>query len=128
MVLLLAVWNAGQALVAAQQFDFMQSLGVETPAIVLIVAGITWAIGFLMAALGLWRLRAWGRQWMLIAIVAYELQWWIGRFTLERSSYEPLIRPAELAISALSILMVWTFLFLPKIRRTFRTDDVKRKT
>jgi len=120
VVLLLAAWNAGQAAVAAQQLSFMRSLGVGVPGEILIVIGATWAIGFSIAAWGLWRLKAWGRHWALIVIVAYQLQIWIERFTLERSSYEALTRPAAVAFSIGSIAIVWLVLFLPKIRRVFR--------
>jgi len=119
-VLLLAAWNAGQALMAAQQLSFMRSLGVGVPGELLVVTGATWAIGFAIATFGLWRLTAWGRRWTLIVIVAYQLQVWIGRFTLERSSYEALIRPADLMISIGLIVVVWSILYLPKIRRAFR--------
>ncbi|HZY40418.1 MAG TPA: hypothetical protein VFF59_00300 [Anaerolineae bacterium] len=98
----------------------MQSLGVGVPGGLQIVTGVTWAIGFLLAAIGLWRLKAWGRHWLLIAIVAYQLQVWIERLALERASYEVLTRPAAMAVSMISILMVWVLLFLPKIRRAFR--------
>jgi hypothetical protein len=114
------MWNAWQAAIAARKISFMQSLGVGVPGEILIVIGATWAIGFLIAALGLWRLKAWGRHWALIVIVAYQLQVWIERFTLERSSYEALTRPAAVAFSIGSIAIVWLILFLPKIRRAFR--------
>ena len=120
VVLLLAAWNAGQAAVAAQQLSFMRGLGVGVPGEILIVIGATWAIGFWVATWGLWRLKAWGRHWTLIVIVAYQLQMWIERFTLERSSYEALTRPAAVAFSIGSIAIVWLVLFLPKIRRAFR--------
>lgn len=119
-VLLLAAWNTGQAIVAARQLSFMQSLGVGAPGEILIVTGVTWAIGFWLAAIGLWRMKAWGRHWLLIAIVAYQLQGWIERLTLERTSYEVLTRPAAIVVSISSILIVWFILFLPKIRRAFR--------
>ncbi|CAG1003724.1 hypothetical protein GPROT1_04154 [Gammaproteobacteria bacterium] len=127
-VLLLAAWNAGQAAVAARDMSFMQSQGASAPGSVLIVTGVTWAIGFVIAALGLWRLKAWGRHWTLIAIVAYQLQVWIGRLTLERSSYEALTRPAALALSISSMALVWFILFLPKIRRVFDTQHAPRNT
>ena len=82
--------------------------------------GLTWAIGFGLAAWGLWRLKAWGRWWMLIAIVVYQLQMWLERLTLVRTSYEELTRPADQFLSVLSILVVWGFLFLPKIRGLYR--------
>jgi hypothetical protein len=119
-VLLLAVWNAGQAYTAVRQLDFMRSLGVGVPGELSIVTGTVWAIGFLIAAFGLWRLKIWGRRWTLIASMVYFLQIWIGRLTLERSSYEALTRPADLALSLGVVMGVWAFLFLPKIRRAFR--------
>lgn len=118
-VLLLAAWNAGQAMAAARQLSFMQSLGVGAPGGVSIVTGAAWAIGFLLAAIGLWRMKVWGRRWLLIAIAAYQLQAWIERLTLERSSYEMLTRPAAIVVSIGSIVIVWFILFLPKIHRAF---------
>jgi hypothetical protein len=118
-VLLLAAWNAGQAMVAARQLSYLHSLGAGVPGGLQIVTGVTWTIGFLLAAIGLWRLRDWGRHWLLIAIAAYQLQVWIERLALERSSYEMLTRPAAIVVSISSILIVWFILFLPKIRRAF---------
>jgi hypothetical protein len=118
-VLLLAAWNAGQVMVATRQLSFMQSLGVSVPGGLQIVTGATWAMGFLLAALGLWRMKAWGRHWLLIAIAAYQLQVWIERLALERASYEVLTRPAAVVVSISSIVLIWFILFLPKIRRAF---------
>ncbi len=119
-VLLLAAWNAWRIIIAAQNYTFMLSLGQGAIAILLIVIGSMWAIGFAIAAYGLWRLRAWGRRWTLIAIAAYQLHLWIERLTLERTPYEQLTRPANIVLSVLLIIAVWGFLFLPKIRKSFR--------
>ena len=121
--LLLAVYNAFRAMVAAQQFELMQSLGVGIPAILLIVIGVTWTIGFALAAFGLWRLRIWGRRWMLIAIVAYEINFWIARLTLDRTAYEQLTRPADAIVTLLIVFGVWGFLFWPGTRRAFQVFD-----
>jgi hypothetical protein len=122
LVLLLAAWNVFQIISVWQRYDLMRVLNVTTPANLLIVMGATWAIGFGLAAWGLWRLRSWGRTWMLIAIVAYQAQQWIMRFTLVRSSDEVVRRPADLFLSLLSIAVVWGFLFIPKIRRLYRNE------
>ncbi len=119
-VLLLAVWNVFQVWSVVQQYDLMRALNLTTEANILIAIGLTWTIGFGLAAWGLWRLRAWGRMWMLIAIIAYQAQQWIMRFTLMRSSDEVIRRPADLFVSLLSIVVVWAFLFVPKIRRLFQ--------
>jgi len=123
LVLLLTAWNAFQVWSAIQQYDFMRSLGLATEAQILIVSGATWAVGFGLAAWGLWRMRAWGRVWMLIAIVAYQAEQWIMRLSLMRSSDEVIRRPADVFLSLLSIAVVWGFLFIPKIRRLYVTSD-----
>jgi hypothetical protein len=119
-VLLLTAWNAWRAVVALQDFAFMSSLGQGTVAILLFVIGSVWAIGFAIATYSLWRLRAWGRYWTMIAIAAYQLHLWIERLTLERTSAEQLTRPADFVLSVLIVIAVWGFLFLPKIRRVFQ--------
>ncbi len=121
-MLLLAAWNAFQIFSALQQYDLMRTLNLTIEANILIVMGLTWAIGFGLAAWGLWRLRAWGRIWMLIAIVVYQLQYWLMRLTLMRSSDELIRRPADFFLSLLSIIVVWGFLFIPKIRRLYRNE------
>jgi hypothetical protein len=123
LVLLLAVWNAFQVFSVWQRDDLMRTLNLSTEANLLIIIGLTWAIGFGLAAWGLGRLRAWGRTWMLIAIIAYQAQHWIMRFALVRSSDEVVRRPADVVLSLLSIAMVWGFLFIPKIRRLYVKSD-----
>ena len=98
----------------------MRALNVSTEANLLMVIGLTWTIGFGLAAWGLWRLRSWGRTWTLIAIVAYQAQQWIMRLALMRSSDEVIRRPADVFLSLLSIAVVWGVLFIPKIRRLYR--------
>ena len=120
LVLLLAAWNAFQVWSVIQQYDFMRRLGLATEANILMIIGVTWAIGFGLAAWGLWRMRSWGRTWMLIAIVAYQAQQWIMRLSFMRSSDEVIRRPADIFLSLLSIAVVWGFLFIPKVRRLYR--------
>ena len=122
LVLLLAAWNVFQVWNAVQRYDFMRTLNLTTAANLLIIMGVTWAIGFGLAAWGLWRLRSWGRTWMLIAIVAYQAEQWIMRLSLMRSSDEVIRRPADVLLSLLSIAVVWGFLFIPKIRRLYRNE------
>ena len=100
----------------------MRSLDLAAEANLLMVMGVTWAIGFGLAAWGLWQMRPWGRTWMLIAIVAYEAQQWIMRLALMRSSDEVIRRPADVFLALLSIAVVWGFLFIPKIRRLYRHE------
>jgi len=123
LVLLLAAWNAFQVWSAFQWYDFMRSLGLATEANILIVSGATWAIGFALAAWGLWRMRSWGRTWALIAIVAYQAEQWIMRLSLMHASDEVIRRPADVFLALLSIALVWGFLFIPKIRKLYRNES-----
>ncbi len=122
LVLLLAAWNVFQIFSVAQHYDLMNALNLTTQANLLVIIGLTWSIGFGLAAWGLWRLRSWGHTWMLIAIIIYQAQQWIMRFTLVRSSDEVIRRPADVFLSLLSIVVVWGFLFIPKIRRLYRNQ------
>jgi hypothetical protein len=120
LVLLLAAWNIFQVWNAFQRYDFMRTLNLTTEANLLIVMGLTWALGFGLAGWGLWRRRSWGRTWMLIAIVVYQAQQWIMRLTLMHSDSEFVRRPADAFLALLSIAVVWGFLFIPRIRRLFQ--------
>ena len=122
LVLLLAVWSVFQIYSVFQRYDLMRALNLTTEANLLIVIGLTWAIGFGLAAWGLWRLRSWGRTWMLIAIIAYQAQQWIMRLSLMRSSEEVIRRPADAFLSLVSIVIVWGFLFIPKVHRLYRDN------
>jgi hypothetical protein len=120
VVLLFAALNAYRVWRAFQSYELIRTLNVTTEANLLIIMGSTWAIGFGLAAWGLWRLRSWGRTWTLIAIVAFWIQEWIMRLSLMRSSDEVIRRPADLFLALLSIVVVWGLLFIPKIRRIFQ--------
>jgi hypothetical protein len=122
LVLLFAAWNVFQIISVQQRYDLMRRLNLTTQANILVVMGLTWAIGFGSAAWGLWRMRSWGRTWMLIAIVAYQAQQWIMRYSLVRTTDEIIRRPADLFLSLLSIAVVWGFLFIPKIRRLYHNE------
>jgi hypothetical protein len=123
LVLLLAAWNAFQVISVLQHDALVRVLNASIQAGLLIIVGVTWAIGFGLAAWGLWRLRSWGRTWMLVAIVAYQAQVWIMRLSLSRSADEVLRRPADAFLALSSIAVVWGFLFIPKIRRLYVTSD-----
>jgi type VI protein secretion system component VasK len=60
---------------------------------------------------------------MLIAIVAYEINFWIARLTLERTAYEHLTRPADAIVTLLIVFGVWGILFWPGTRRAFQALD-----
>ncbi len=120
-MLSLAAFNAWRAVLAVQiqQLDFLRDFDLSGPQTALTLTGILWAFGFGASAIGLFRLRRWARRWTLAAIALYQANLWLIRLAFERSSMEPLTRPADAAVSILSILLVWAILWWPRVRRAF---------
>lgn len=120
-MLSLAAFNAWRAVLAIQiqQLDFLRDFHLSGPQTALTLTGILWVFGFGAPAVGLFRLRRWARRWTLAAIVLYQANLWLIRLAFERSSTEPPTRPADAAISILSILLVWAILWWPRVRRAF---------
>lgn len=118
-VLSLAAYNAGRAAVAIQATELLLSLGLVAPQRALVVTGVLWALGWGVAAVGLFRLRRWARSWTPAAMVLYQANLWLVRLTLEKSPNEPLTRPADAAVSILSIAVVWAVLRWSRVRRAF---------
>jgi len=118
-VLSLALFNLVRLGQALSQAELMRSLGLEAPLTALEITGAVWTLGFGVAAVGLYLLKRWAWRWMLAAIVLYQVNSWLIRIAIERSSDEMLTRPADMAISLLSIVLVWAFLFWPRVRRSF---------
>src|SRR4030067_1113048 len=119
-VLSLALFNLQRFTQALSQAEFMRSLGLHAPQIALAITGAAWSAGFGAAAIGLYRLKDWARRWTLAEIVLSQVNAWLIRLVFARSSDEALTRPADAAISILSIAVVWAFLFWPRVRQGFR--------
>ncbi|HEY4688350.1 MAG TPA: hypothetical protein VIK33_03495 [Anaerolineae bacterium] len=120
-VLSLATFNLlARFLHAFQVADLMLEYNQQGPLIADMLTGAVWTIGFGAAAIGLYWLKRRAWKWTLAASVLYQINLWAVRLAFEKSSNEPLTRPADAAISILSILLVWGVLFLPPARQAFR--------
>lgn len=124
-VLLLSAANLIVLAQALEQADFMRSLGLEGPLAAHVISGAVWTIGFGAAAVGLARLKRWAWRWALAAIVLYQADVWLMRLAFEKSATGAQSRPADAALSILSILLVWAILLWPRVRRAF---EIKRDT
>jgi len=123
-VLSLAAANLVRLTQAMQQAELMRSLGLAAPQAALALTGAFWTIGFGLAAIGLYRMRRTARVWTLAAIVLYQANLWLIRFAFDKASAEPMTRPADAAITLLTILLVWAYLlFWPSVRRAFRRSS-----
>jgi len=125
-VLLLAAANLVRFVYALNQAEFMRSLGLDGPQIALALTGAIWVIGFGVAAIGLYRLKRWAWRWILAAIVLYQANLWLIRLAFEKSSTEALTRPADAAISILSIVLVWAILLWPRMRQVFKQTSCNK--
>ena len=119
-VLLLALFNLLRFTQALDDAYLMIDLHLAAPLAANFSTGAMWGIGFGALSIGLCRLRRWARNGTLIAIVLYHINVWLIRLIFSQSPDEVLTRPVDAAISALSILVVWGVLFLPRVRRAFR--------
>jgi len=119
-VLLLALFNLLRFAQALKDAYLMIDLQLAAPLALIFSTGAVWTIGFGALSIGLYRLKHWARIGTLIAIVLYHINVWLIRLAFSRSSDEWLTRSADAAISALSILVVWGILLLPRVRRVFR--------
>jgi hypothetical protein len=119
-VLYLGVINLARAWLAWTGNSFEQGLTPRMPLPYLVIVGCAWGGVFVAAGLGLWRLQPWARRLVLIAIVVYQLHIWINHLLLDTSSYARQVWPFQAAISAAWLLGVWSFMFLPGIRRALQ--------
>ncbi len=119
-VLLLAAANFVRFVQVLNQAEFMRSLGLAGPWAAWGLTGALWTVGFGAAAIGLYRLKRPAWRWTLAAIVLYQANLWLIRLAFEESPTEALTRPADAAISILSVVIVWAVLLTPRARRVFK--------
>lgn len=124
VVLSLAVINLARVIHTLNQFELLRALNQEGPFAAHIATGALWTIGFGAAAYGLYRMRDWGRRWMLLAIVLYQTNLWLISLAFERSSREAITRLPDLLGTLFAILLVWAYLFWPRVRRYFNTSKL----
>lgn len=97
----------------------MIQLGLSASPVYLGATGLFWAITLGAAAVGLWRLRAWGRWLGLGAVSLYCMHTWLNRFLFDLSAYARQVWPWEAAVSLLSLALTWGILWLPGVRASF---------
>jgi hypothetical protein len=120
-VLSLAAINLVRVIHTLNQFELLRALHEEGPFAAHVATGVLWTIGFGAAAAGLYRMRDWGRRWTLLAIVLYQANLWLIGLVFERFSREAITRLPDLLGTLLVILLVWAYLFWPRVRRYFNT-------
>ena len=78
-----------------------------------------WGVVFTACAVGLARFRPWGRLGTLAGVTLYQAHVWLNHLLFDANDYALLIRPRDLALTALLLATVWGVLNLPHVRRVF---------
>jgi hypothetical protein len=118
-VLCLAGFNLLGALTAIQRYTFLSDLPLSVPPAYRIASSGVWGLVFAALAVGLWRLKTWGRRGVLIAFTLFLAHGWVDRLIFARSEFARTSMPYALASDALSLALVWGVLLRRKVRRCF---------
>jgi hypothetical protein len=98
---------------------FLRALPLSLPPDYLIVSAAAWAVIFAALAMGLWRLKRWARLGALGASLLYAAQKWFDRVVFARSDFSRETLPFTLALTVLSLALVWGLLLRRKVRQSF---------
>jgi len=118
--LLRGAWAWGQA-------DALAGLHTSLPMPLLAGASLVWSVVFAVCAVGLWRLRPWGRQLMLIAVTLYHGYIWLNHIAFDQADYARQVRPFAVVHTLVMLLLVWGFLMWPSIRQLYQTEESKHE-
>ncbi len=95
------------------------------PMALLAATSLAWGITFSLCALGLWRLRPWGRRATLAAVSLFHAHIWLNHLLFDRSDYARQVRPFAIAHTLAALLVVWGFLYWPVVRRLYDRPELE---
>lgn len=113
--------NLARAVWALQQASALAELPLSTSLPMPWLAGtsLVWGCVFALCSLGLWRLRAWGRNGTLVAVTLFHVQIWLHHIIFDRSDYARQVWPFAIVHTLSVLIAVWGFLNWPSIRRLY---------
>jgi hypothetical protein len=118
-VLCLSAFNLLGVLGAIQSYTFLSTLPLSVSSAYLVAGRAVWGLTFAALAVGLWRLKAWGRAGMLVAFTLYVAHSWLDRLVFARSDFVRVTMPYALAWDVVSLALVWGILLRRKVRQRF---------
>ena len=118
-VLFLSLFNLLGAASGFQRYAFLSQLSLDVPLAYRLSSRAVWSLIFGPLAVGLWRLKAWGRVGTLAAFTLYAAQSWVDRLVFSRTDYARVTEPFSLALTVIGLALVWGILLWPKVRRSF---------
>jgi hypothetical protein len=118
-VVCLSLFNLLGAVSGMERYGFLSRLSLSLPLVYRLASLAVWSMIFGPLALGLWRLKAWGRVGTLAAFTLYAAQSWFDRLAFSRTDYARVTEPFSLALTVIGLALVWGILLWPKVRRSF---------
>lgn len=109
--------NLVRAWLALRFARALPDLPLTMPLQLLATTSIVWGVVFIACAVGLWRLRAWGRWGTLVAYSLYQAHVWANHLLLDASDRARQVWPWDAAVSAVTLMAVWGFLNWPGVRQ-----------
>ncbi len=126
-VLMVAMLSATRGVSLLARRDLLTQLGPHIPWLYLATGGLVWGPVLGAAAWGLWRLAAWGRGLILVALPIYQMHQWLDYGLLAVSTYSQQVWPWYLLLSLIGLVITWAILSRPAARRAFQTADIPVK-
>jgi hypothetical protein len=118
-VLSLAAFHLLGVVSGGQRYTFLSTLPLSLPPAYVVIGNAVWGTVFGVMAVGLWRLRHWGRVGTLIAFSLYVAHAWLERLLFARSDYARVTAPYALALDLLGLGLVWGVLLRRTVRQQF---------
>jgi len=119
VTLALGLGNLVRAAMALYHAARLPDLPMTVSWAYLAAMGGFWSVAFIICAVGLILFRRWGRWLTLATVTLYEIHVWINHFLFDANDYAHQTRPRDLLLTLLLLVLVWTLLNWPSVRKVF---------
>jgi len=123
LVLALGLGNLGRAVMALYYAARLPDLPMTVSWTYLAVTGASWGITLVVCAVGLIRLRSWGRRGALIGVTLYQIHVWINHLLFDASDYARQTWSRDLVLTLLLLALVWGGLNWSQVRKALNHDE-----
>jgi hypothetical protein len=115
----LALANLARAVMALRYAALLPDLPMTVSWEYLVVMAAGWAAALTVCAVGLLRLRVWGRRATLVVATLYQAHVWVNHLLFDASDYALQTRPRDALLTAAFLGVVWGVLSVRPIREVF---------
>lgn len=118
-VLLLGLLQCVRAANLFARRDLLLELNLSLPLPYAVAAAGVWGGALVAAAVGLWRLKRWGRWLTLAAVTGSQAYGWLERLLFARSDYTELSTGFGLGVTLILLIFAWGILWRPSVKTRF---------